>query len=239
MRQSAQHLYTADESLHGGVNIPVLRRVLTYHGLDTYTETAAPFVGAVQRVDEVHASPTPIPNAADETITIVQPGATAIRVHFASMSMETSASCEDNDCDNVYVYDAQGRLYARYGGSPGAFASVAVPGDTIQVRYVSDRVTMSTGFAIDFYEYVTGVGAPDAGAALPDAAPATPDASPSQPDASASAPDANPTAPDAGGPADEGGGCGCRVGGGTGEPLAAVLALAGLAGFVTRRRRRR
>jgi hypothetical protein len=85
----------------------------------------------------------------DDTQIITVPGATALSVHFSFFSTETDANCFDGFCDHVYLYDAAGNLYDILGGDKAPFDSKVIPGDTIQVRFVSDFSVGSLGYTID------------------------------------------------------------------------------------------
>ncbi len=189
----------------------------------------APFTGTIYTVSANVASPNPIPIKTDQTATITQPGATAIRVHFASLAMETNANCLNMLCDAVYLYDGAGRLYARLGGNMGAFNAPPIAGDTVIVRWVSDGSVTSTGFTIDHYDYIGTPPPPDDGGASD--GPESSDG-PAATDASVDARrDGSNGQPDAGSPGKtaEDSGCGCRVGGrGEPSPLWILLMLVAL-----------
>jgi hypothetical protein len=146
----------------------------------------------------------PIADLEDQQQTITHAGAEAIRVHFASFDLESDAACVDGLCDAVYLYDADGRLYARRGGALCGFDAPAEPGDTVIVRWVSDRSVGSQGFVVDRYD-VSGMGG--------------------GPDAAIAGVDAGPGGGEEGGGDD---GCGCRAGGGRGRAGLGLLLLLGV-----------
>ena len=90
----------------------------------------------------------------DDTKTITQPGAEALRVHFESIATETDGELKpcprgNGGCDNIYLYDAGGRLYQILFGMQANVTSVAIPGDTVKVRLVSDVNIGKSGYHID------------------------------------------------------------------------------------------
>ncbi len=197
--QSANAILAADQDLHGGSHAAELNRVLIWHGLLSTISPQPAFTPPIDTFATSIASPSSIPNLADGHETITHPGAAAIRVHYNKFNMRSG--------DNVYIYDGAGLLYAIESGKLNAHTSVAVPGDTIVVRWVTNGNNQSNGFSIDSYD-ITTIGLPDAGvpdAALPDAAvviepdaaAGTPDAMVETPDAAAGTPDATVDTPDA------------------------------------------
>ena len=243
--ESAAAIISADNSLHGGAHVAALNRVLIWHGIDATLSAEAGFPAPTATFAIDIQSPSSIPNNADGHDSITHPGATAIRVHFASFAMASG--------DNVYIYDGAGRLYAKLSGNLGSFDSVAVPGDTITIRWVTNRNNQSNGISVDSYE-ISSAELPDAGpipdaAPIPDATP-IPDADPTMADAApipdaAPMPDAAPL-PDAGGASDaapgvdgsgqgdDDYGCGCSTGR-EGLPGGTLILFALV--IVTRRRR--
>jgi fungalysin metallopeptidase (M36) len=241
----ATYLLEADASL-GGTHEVAIKRALWDRGLYREPAPAGTFSGDVTTA-EIDESAGPLGNNDDDSLTVHQDGASAIRLHFSAFSMQQSGSCFENHCDNVYLFNADGDLYQTLGGNLGAFNSVIVPGDTVVVRWVTNGSGSSTGFAIDSIEFTGGGGGPpDAG--IPDAAPGEPDAGPEpgEPDAAPTSPDAAPTGPDAatGGDDDDDddddddGGCGCRLGGESGRGAGATFLLGSLATLALVRRRR-
>jgi MYXO-CTERM domain-containing protein len=87
-------------------------------------------------------TPHPYPDNYDNTWVIARAGAMEISVHFAEFDTEKLY-------DFVYIYDVNDTEYARYHGALDPFDSVAVPGDTIKVRLVTDYSTTRDGFVID------------------------------------------------------------------------------------------
>lgn len=162
--QYSAALLEADMALHAGANIPKIKRALWERGLYRIPEPQGGFTGTPTSV-AVSLGPTgAIPNNADSRLTINHPGAGAIRVHFSTFNMSSRAQCLDRKCDNVYIFDGNGVLYAILGGNLGATDGPIVPGDTVVVRWVTDDSTQSTGFHIDRYDHgAAGMPQPDAG----------------------------------------------------------------------------
>lgn len=161
---AANALITADTGLHGGANGALIRKVMTWHGLITTKSPAA--VGTeVLRSETENLSVGPLANNADVSNTINVPGAYALRVHFASITMEGRASCPDMFCDAIYLYDKAGLLYARMGGTKTDVVGPIIPGDTVVVRAVTNPTGVSAGFVIDKVDVIldpTGDGGPGA-----------------------------------------------------------------------------
>ena len=87
-------------------------------------------------------TPHPYTDNMDQTWTINLPGAESIAAHFASFDTESG-------WDFVYILDGADVEYARYDGPRGEFVSVAVPGETLRVRFTSDGSVTRDGFVID------------------------------------------------------------------------------------------
>ena len=165
MQLQANSLVAADTALAGGAHTDAIRKVLWAHGLDRTPLDGANFGTSPTIVPATFASPSPIPNDADGTLTVHQDGAAAISVHYATFATEARGSCFARVCDWIYVFDGAGHLYQAEGGGLGAHDSVIVPGDTMVIRWVSNSSTTSAGFTIDSYAWASTV------AAMPDAAP--------------------------------------------------------------------
>jgi hypothetical protein len=139
---AAEAVLEADRQLTGGRHAAALRRSLIWSGLiSTPSQPVQVDESRVLTAEVRQESPHPIANGADASITVTQPGATALRVHYSAFSFRNG--------DNVYIYDGQGRLYQIETGNAGAHSSAAVPGDTVTVRWVSNSSSGSAGFTID------------------------------------------------------------------------------------------
>jgi MYXO-CTERM domain-containing protein len=158
-------LVVADTALHQGAHVDAIKKVLWRHGLLRTILPPGTLEGGSATVS-MGLTKTHLDNNVDEETTIHQDGATAIRLHFAGFDMQsgTAVNCLDGHCDNVYLYDGDGRLYAILGGQKGAFDAPIVPGDTVLVRWVTDGSVSSGGFNIDRYEWSdAGAGNGDGG----------------------------------------------------------------------------
>ncbi len=90
--------------------------------------------------------PSNYPNNYDHTWTITEPGALKMKVHFSAF--ETY-----NSYDKVYIRNGSGVTQATYYGDKGAFTSVEVNGDTIQIRFYTSTMYTDPGWKIDKYQY--------------------------------------------------------------------------------------
>jgi hypothetical protein len=202
--EAGEALVRADEHLNGGANVAAIRRVLIWRGLWAGLAEPAAVDPSELAAEEVSLrSPSPIANNADGQLEIDRPGATAMRVRFASIDMEQGACLDGGtDCDAVYLYDREGNVYARLGGRSEGTLSPILRGDRVVVRWVTSPIGPSNGFTIDQVEVKMGALVPDAG--VPDAGPGgTPDARGGRP-----------------GTGDAEGGCAV---GGAGSPLGLVV----------------
>lgn len=168
MTEWAQEVIDSDTALYAGAHLPAIRKALWDRGVYRVPATPGTFTGTVTQ-QAANLGPTgAIPVNTDERLTISQPNATAIRVHFSTFNMETDAQCLDGKCDYVYIFDGGGVLYGVLGGNLGASDGPIVPGNTVVVRWVTDGSVTSPGFRIDRYDFTTSSGpTPDGG--MPDA----------------------------------------------------------------------
>jgi MYXO-CTERM domain-containing protein len=158
--QYGHALVAADEALHEGKHVDAIKRVLWRRGFLRVPEPPGELAGGAQKV-AVDVRAENIGKNVDDGVLITHPGATAMRVHFSFFDMEADGSCYEGHCDNVYLFDGVGRMYAILGGEQGPFDSVIIPGDTVLVRWVSDLNTASKGFRIDRYEWAGGGPGPE------------------------------------------------------------------------------
>jgi len=149
---AAGALLQADEQLHGGAHADAIRRVLTWRGVISDIQAPVP-AGATLRGVPVALQVGPLGGDVDQSMTFSQPGASALRVHFAQVDMDAG--------DGIYVYGADGNAYARIDGSdPDA---PVVPGDTVTVRWVTTPTGTSAGFTVAWIDVLAAAVAPDAG----------------------------------------------------------------------------
>jgi hypothetical protein len=219
---AAAKLVTAEQMLTSGRHAATLRRVLVWHGFLSTPSLPGPETAVL---DVVNSSVVLAGGSAvDTSQTLSAPGAGGVRVHFASISLETGF-CRDALCDAVYLYGRDGNLYARLGGSQSDVKAPIVPGDEVVVRLVTHPGSQAAGVKIDRYEVLAAPPAPDAGVDAPPPDAALADAPP--PDAP---PDATPAgAPDATVVAPRSGGCAVVAGTGRGDGALAGLLVAALA----------
>ena len=86
--------------------------------------------------------PSNYTNGLDTTLTITKTGADYIRVHFDAFDVEY-------DVDYVYIKDTSDNIIEVYTGNVGDFNSIAVPGDTIKINFVTSVSGVDTGWHID------------------------------------------------------------------------------------------
>jgi uncharacterized protein (TIGR03382 family) len=238
--QAANAVLMADTMLNGGANQPALREGLYRNGMLRTLRGPAGFPAATPETVNI-TNPTSgglYANNLDDFQMVTRPGAAALRLHFATIATELDNGCVGGICDNIYLYDAAGDLYQILGGTQSNVVSVQVPGDTIQIRLVTDGSVQRAGYVVDRVDVMSGVQEVDAPVdAAIDAPPGAIDA-PSGGDGGGDI-DAPAGGPDAGGtdPKDDEGGC-CGAAGG-GAPGSLGLALFTLLAVSARRRRTR
>ncbi len=162
---AAQALVTADALLDGGTHGDVIRRGMIARGL---SRTLSP-PGAAGPVTPLEVSIGPVRdsqgnyrNDTDEVNTLSVPGAQGLQLRFARVVLETHNSCLNMSCDNIYLTNTAGDLFQVVSGVQNAgLVSVVIPGDTVNVRLVSDRSQPRYGYRIDRVLVVGDV--PDAG----------------------------------------------------------------------------
>jgi MYXO-CTERM domain-containing protein len=166
--QVAAQVELTDQTLYAGAHRAELRRIFVAHGLSRALATppSAPFVAGSL---PLHVGPALQAGAyrpnTDEVATVTYPGATAIRLHFSAVDTETHPSCFDSGCDNLYVTDAQGDLYAVLNGQQSDVTTVDLAGDTAHVRLVSDNRNQRAGYLLDRVDSMSATPPPDAGPA--------------------------------------------------------------------------
>ncbi len=145
-------LVSADRTANAGVNEPTIRRTMIAQGLSRQLSTPAP----AGPVTSLPVSIGPVRDAAgnyrastDEVRTVTVPGATGLLVHFVRIDLETHNSCLSQHCDNLYLTDAEGDLFQVLGGAQQNVTSVAVMGDTVNIRLVSDNSQQRLGYQVD------------------------------------------------------------------------------------------
>ena len=165
---AASALITADLNTNGGVNGTLIRRRMIQHGLSrTLTPPAAmgPLTSLPVSIGNNRDSAGNYASDTDETQTVSVPGATGLIVHFTRIDLETNRQCLDNGCDNIYLTNGDGDLFQVINGTQAmGAASVAVAGDTVHIRLVSDNSQVRYGYHVDRIDVI---GAPaDAGVVI-------------------------------------------------------------------------
>ncbi len=161
---AAQSVITTDGNLNAGAHADIIRRAFIRQGLLRTLSTPAD--GGVAGSLAISVDPTRsganYVNDADESRTLNVPGADGLRVHFTRIDLETSNQCLSNSCDNIYLLNGQGDLFQVITGQQtNGLTTVAVPGDTVVIRFVSDSSTNRFGYHADRLD-VLGV-VPDGG----------------------------------------------------------------------------
>ena len=88
----------------------------------------------------------PYVNDFDATWSATQPGASELRLRFSRVSTEAGY-------DYVILLDGAGNEVARYDGEKGEIETVAVPGDTVYIRLVTDESITGYGFEVSAFGY--------------------------------------------------------------------------------------
>ena len=197
---ATQALITADLNVNAGANGTLIRRTMIQHGLSR--TLTAPAIGGP--VTSLPVSIGPRRDAAgnyaansDETNTVTVPGATGLRLHFTRVELEANNSCLAGSCDNIYLTNAAGDLFQVLMSIQSNLTSVAVVGDTVNIRLVTDPSQQRFGYHVDRID-VLGTAA-DAGV-LFDGGIDVLDAGTPPPPFDAGVPDAGPGLVDGGSP---------------------------------------
>ena len=108
-------------------------------------------------IESPHDGTGNYPAFVDNTRTFSRPGAQALRVHFANIELAPGGMCDDPNCDNIYLTDGAGDLYQIFSQAQnGPRTSVQIPGDTVNIRIVSDRTSQAAGYVVDRIESMGG-----------------------------------------------------------------------------------
>jgi Zn-dependent metalloprotease len=155
--EACQALLDVDADLFSGEHEAVIRRLSIHRGfIRTLSEPV--LQGKVIESQKLAISPCPANGCAnnfDNTQVVNVPGAAGLSLHFSAFSTEVDPNCLGGACDNVYLYDAAGNLYDILGGALGGFDSKVIPGDTVQIRIVTDRSAVSPGYTIDRMDVIS------------------------------------------------------------------------------------
>lgn len=160
---ASQALVIADQNLNGGANGQLIRRRMIHYGLSRTLSMPAPMGPTTSLPISIGPTRDTAGNYLsnrDETKTVAVPGATGLILHFSRIDLETHNSCFQMGCDNLYLTNADGDLFQVLSGTQLNVSSVAIPGDTVNIRLVTDPSQVRFGFNVD---RVDVLGAADAG----------------------------------------------------------------------------
>jgi len=154
-QDAADALQSADVALYSGTHAAAIDAALAA-GWIPQTGTPASSAGLTSSVPFTCGPAHPYASDTRLECTHTIPGATRLRVHFSSFETE-------DQFDAVSIGDGGRQVQTLSGtpfGSPGDGFSAAVRGDTIVVRFWSDRSVTANGFDIDRIEYTTSSNTP-------------------------------------------------------------------------------
>lgn len=194
--EAFQAFRAADTQLNQGLHRDLIYREFIASGLSRETFPPSPLTDVVGTV-ALQQTPVLTPEGTyrrntDETFRFTFPGAQAVRPHFRFIQTEEDRSCFSRGCDNLYVFDGRGLLYGVLHGEQADTFGPVVPGDTVELRLISDRSVQQLGYLVDRIDAL-GIVTADSGFVVLDGGVIPP--------VDAGAPDAGP--PDAG-PVDAG-----------------------------------
>jgi MYXO-CTERM domain-containing protein len=113
-------------------------------GLTSEVDQATINVVNMSAQDPVIVTDDPYPDNADFEWIVTQRQAEVIGVHFNRFDTESNY-------DFVRIYDSKDQEWAVYHGPLGEFDSVAVPDNTLKIRFTSDGSMTRSGFEIDTF----------------------------------------------------------------------------------------
>ena len=149
---ATQAILDADNMLYNNLHEPALRRRFIWQGLSRILSMPSPLSTLLMQIPVSIDNPRTgglYANTFDDTQTYTYPGAQALRVHFATIDTETDPTCLDNGCDNIYLTDGNGDLFQIIFGTQSNVSSVVIPGDTVNIRLVTDANTQKMGYHVD------------------------------------------------------------------------------------------
>jgi len=99
----------------------------------------------------------------DTAIKIVHAGAEKIQIHFSMFDIEGDGRTSQFRYDYLALYDSEGTLIAQYDNdnSPQGDWSPTITGDTVWVKFKSDRYETRKGYTVDQYRVTYGSGDDD------------------------------------------------------------------------------
>lgn len=119
-------------------------------GADNITYLDNTVMKEVYKTDntQIAETPHPYPNNYTNSWIMKSPGASAIRLHFSDISLESGY-------DSIYVYDKNGSLWEALTGNIGEYTSTMIPGDYVILKIKTDQSNDSSqyGFKVDYIQY--------------------------------------------------------------------------------------
>ena len=85
-------------------------------------------------------------NYASETYNFRYDGANSLTLKFSS------STATENNCDYIYIYDANGTQYGKYSGTTLAGKTITLQGDSFSIKLTSDGSVNKYGFSFDSIE---------------------------------------------------------------------------------------
>jgi hypothetical protein len=149
---ATQSILDVDAMVFGGTHQDAIRRRFIKQGLSRILSTPSPFNTLITSIPVSIDNPrvgNTYDNLLDDEQTFTYPGAQALRVHFAQITTQASATCTGGGCDNIYLTNALGDLYQILFGNSTNLDSVVIPGDTVNIRLVTDDATQNFGYHVD------------------------------------------------------------------------------------------
>jgi Fungalysin metallopeptidase (M36) len=152
---AASTILAADDALFGGQHKALIKRVFQERGIlrDLTPPADLPVVVASVAVSvEPAREGGAYFDANTDLQTIKVLGAQGLRLRFSQLDTELNPSCFEGACDNLYLFDEAGNLFQILNGSSANVSSVVIPGDTVQLRLVSDFSQTAFGYRVDLVE---------------------------------------------------------------------------------------
>ncbi len=149
---ASQSILNTDAMLFGGIHQDAIRRRFIKQGLSRILSTPSTFSMLITSIPVTIDNPRTgniYANLLDDEQTFTYAGAQALRVHFTQITTQASTNCTGGGCDNIYLTNALGDLYQIMFGNLMNVDSVVIPGDTVNIRLVTDASTQDFGYHVD------------------------------------------------------------------------------------------
>ncbi len=156
----------ADDNLYGGEHVETLRRHFIQQGLSRHISDPAEDMIFVETVKADLASPQVMgayTDYLDDAQTFTAEGADGLQLRFAWIDTELDDSCLEGACDNIYLTGGDGRLYQILNGSHEDLLSVAIPGDSVTIRLLSDYSVGAGGYQLESVDLLESLDQGDSG----------------------------------------------------------------------------